>query len=113
MPDDSAAMGFLWLIRFLNLWRGLWAAREAGSFKSSLYAAYDTSVGPYHGWLAQQVFYLAANAVPTWEQAEEYLADFDPEGAAGVLRCVASLAPVCERIEASLKENDMWDVRKV
>ena len=61
----------------------------------------------------QNTFNVAIAAVPSWEQARDALDAFDVEGEAGLLRSVAALDPLLKRLDDALRENDLWDVRKV
>ena len=63
--------------------------------------------------MLQNAFAIAITIVPTWEEAHEYFAAFDPEGEEGVLSAVGVLDTVVGRIEAALRARHLWDDRRI
>ena len=112
VASGSAAEGVLWLYRFLRLWSELWREPRPSTFKQALDAAYKASVGPFHGWMLQRTFSIAISVVPTWAEAHDRLEAFDIDGEAGLMRSIAALDPVLDRMEAALRSRDLWDVRQ-
>lgn len=75
LKDPSAAMGVLWVARFLAFWEEVVMlslqpdptdGTAPDSFKESLEAAYKHTLQPYTGWVSQKSFEVALNAVPSW-----------------------------------------------
>lgn len=113
LAEPSAATSLMWLYRFLALWFELWREPRPATFSDALMKAYKKTLEPYHGWLVQKTFGLAVAVVPTWAEAREALAAFDPEGEAGMLRNVAALGPLLLRVEDALHREGLWDRRKL
>ena len=114
LANASAALALNWLARFLGMWIGLWREPRLPTFKANVMRSYGTNIQPYHSWLLQKTFSIAtAGLVPSWSEARALLAAFDPEGEAGMLRNVAALAPIVDRISATLHEMQLWDARRI
>ena len=105
--EESAAMGCVWLCRFLRMWVRMWHEPRPRTFKEAVDAGYRAHIEAHHHWMLQRAFAVATTAVPTWEQAGARLAAFDSEGEAGVLRCVAVLEAALERIEGQLTTHGL------
>lgn len=111
--EDSAANGLLWLLRFLRLWRELWREPRPSTFGDALNLAYEKSIKPYHGWVVQRTFALSTSVVPSWPEVHDRLEAFDEDGEEGLLRSIAALDPVLDRIEEALRKRGLYDERKV
>ena len=56
---------------------------------------------------------MATSVVPSWPEVRVRLDNFDMSGEEGCLATVAALHPVLDRIEAALRERDMFDTRVI
>mmetsp|Transcript_5641 Transcript_5641/g.14944 ORF Transcript_5641/g.14944 Transcript_5641/m.14944 type:complete len:356 (+) Transcript_5641:74-1141(+) len=113
IAQPSAAEGLLWLYRFLLLWREMWREPRPPTFKEAIDLAYQNSIRDYHSWLVQNTFNVAVSTVPSWAEARDALDELDVAGEAGLLRSIAALDPVLSRMEAAIKQRDLWDIRQV
>lgn len=109
LADPSAAIGLLWLLRFLGMWMVMWQLPMLPLFKEQLMRAYDEHMAPYHGWLLRRSFGVAVAVVPHWGAARDRLQALDPAGEAGLLLAVAAMPPVLGRIEAQLRDRGLLD----
>ena len=55
---------------------------------------------------------MAKPLVPSWAEARDLLAAFDPEGEAGCLRNVAELRPILACIRSVMSEMRLEDRRR-
>ena len=111
--DAGCCKGLLWLKRFLefaaNLLEGLAAEPRTAPLKLVAASAYESSLKPYHGWLASSAFAVVLQFPPSREAFAASL-DGDYEQMAEVAR---RLAPTLAKVHAFLQENGLHDETKV
>ena len=120
LKDPSAAMGILWLVRFIAFWeqvcklRANLLATEASStsLQTTVEEAYKQCLLPYHGWVTQKAFQMAFQASPTWESVLPYFADSDDVFRQDVDGFVLASQELKLRVMAALSQFDLVDVRK-
>ena len=110
--NSGCCKGLLWLKRFLEftveLLNGL-VVNESESLKIIANSAYESSLKPYHGWLASSAFTVVLQFPPSREVFMESL-DGDY---AGIRSVTALLKPALTRIHEFLVENSLHDESKV
>ena len=133
LADPSAAIGLLWLLRFLGMWMVMWRVPPLPTFREQLMRAYRERMEPcrrralvtrrlgaagsgrrahsprYHGWVLRCSFSVAVAVVPHWGEARDRIKTVDPSGEAGLLLAVAAMPPMLERLEAQLRDHGMLD----
>ena len=108
LADESAAMGCVWLLRFLSMFCFMWNEPRPRSFKEAVDNGYKVHIMEYHNWILQQTFFLATAVVPSWQEATLKYAAFDVEGEEGVIRGVEQLKLTIARVEEQLKATGLW-----
>ena len=120
LKDPSAAMGVLWICRFLTFWEEVCLMRaqppppdgEVVSLRMTIDGAYKHTLLPYHGWVTEKAFEVAAAAAPDWADVRPHFAPSDAffaEDAGAFVRASQRLLP---RIMAALTRLDLVDTRK-
>ena len=120
LKDPSAAMGVLWICRFLTFWEEVCLMRaqppppdgEVVSLRKTIEGAYKHTLLPYHGWVTEKAFDVAAAAAPDWAVVRPHFApsdEFFVEDAYAFVRASQKLLP---RIMAALTKLDLVDTRK-
>lgn len=70
LPQGSAALAMVWMVRSLGFWSGILNALlddESMPLQAAVYASYDAHLSPFHGWVLRGVFRLGIKAVPSRE----------------------------------------------
>lgn len=116
LKDPSAAMGLLWLMRFLAFWEEICLMRvsdaeHATPLSATVETAYKQQLLPYHGWVTQKAFEVALQAAPTWQSVRPYFAPTDEAFSADVAGFVGLSQSLQGRVMAALRELDLVDVR--
>ncbi|KAL1496569.1 hypothetical protein AB1Y20_014175 [Prymnesium parvum] len=77
LKDPSAAMGALWIVRFLAFWEEVCLARinpdESIPFKETLEDAYKHNLQDFSGGMSHMSFHGALLAVPPWKEVRAKL----------------------------------------
>jgi len=117
LKDPSAAMGAVWVIRFLAFWEEVCLARvspdDSVPFKETLEDAYKHNLKDFSGGVAQLSFNTALLAVPDWKDVRGKLG---PPGQESFQEDVFKWMDISQALQTSisktLKEYNMDDQRK-
>lgn len=120
LKDPSAAMGILWLIRFIAFWEEICSLRSklqppadaATPLRGTVEDAYSRCLQPYHGWVTQKAFEMAFHASPTWEEVLPYFADSPDVFREDVKAFTRVSQGLQDRVMSALRELDLVDIRK-
>ena len=120
LKDPSAAMGVLWIARFLGFWEEIVLMRAQppppdGSLvtlRTTIEGAYQHTLLPYHGWMTEKAFQAAVMASPEWEAVRPDFAPTEELYREDVGTFVAASQPLLKRINAALTQLDLFDTRK-
>ena len=74
--------------------------------------AYRHTLLPYHGWMTQKAFEVAAAAAPDWDDVRPVFAPSDESFRADVAALVQHSQPLLKRIYEALTRYDFVDTRK-
>ena len=86
LKDPSAAIGLVWICRFLALWNEICMVRiqpdptdgtARETLKQTIEGAFKRNLLPYTGWVSQKSFEVGLTALPAWDDIRKKLAPPD------------------------------------
>ena len=97
-----------------NLLMGFVVARAGTrpSLRTTIDGAYQHTLLPYHGWMTQKAFEVAAAAAPAWSEVRPVFAPSDEAFRDDVGVFVQASQRLLQRINAALARLDLVDTRK-
>uniref|UniRef100_A0A6T8BYJ5 Glycolipid transfer protein domain-containing protein n=1 Tax=Prymnesium polylepis TaxID=72548 RepID=A0A6T8BYJ5_9EUKA len=115
LKDPSAAIGVIWVVRFLAFWEEVCLARVSAdvsiTFKETLEDAYKHNLKDFCGGVVQMSFNTALLAVPQWKDVRDKLgpqASFQED----VFEWMDASQAVQTTLMKIIKEYNMNDERK-